>query len=418
MLLNVFDHQEMPFEKLVENLQLERQPNRTSFFQAFFNFIPRQSERFELVSLKAERIYLVERSAKFEFTLYVIESSSEMELDLTYNADLFSHIHMDELLNQYLRVLAQSMEDPYLLINSFSMVTDNARRILPYPGKELPEPEHPPVTEMFLRQVADAPSAIAVEQEGQCWSYAQLAIRAQQIEREILSWGVECGQVVAVHGSRSFDLVASALGVFMSGGVLLLIDPDLPAARQEMMLQSTQAILLLRVEEGSFELPKVEVLGDSRVVRRKTVLEVTSTLPEIKPEDRAYIFFTSGSTGTPKSVQGWHKGLSHFLNWQLTTFDIGVDDRVGQLTHLSFDVVLRDLFTILISGGTLVLPPSDGISPQDVLAWLAEKRISLLHTVPSLARFWLDASSQAVSLSRLRLSFFAGEMLSGELANR
>lgn len=416
--LDVFDHQEMPFERLVEELHIERQLNRTPLFQAFFNFVSRRDEPFEPITLQVERINLIERSAKFDLTFYVFESVSGVDINLTYNADLFSKLHMEELLGQYLSLLVQVSEDVSLPIDALSLVTDTARQILPDPGKVLLEPELPPVTEMFLRQVEETPDAIAVELDGQKMSYAQLAVRAQQVARELLSQGLQPGQVAAVCGPRCFDMIASALGVFIIGGVLLLLDPDLPGVRQEIMLKSSQAVLILRIEQNRVDLPEVVILDNSTGVGGSSLPSAEIPFPKIEPEDRAYIFFTSGSTGAPKGIQGQHKGLSHFLNWQKRTFDIGVNDRVGQLTHLSFDVVLRDLFTILISGGTLVLPPPGGVPPHEVLTWLADNRITLLHTVSSLARYWLDTSSELVNLPNLRLTFFAGEMLSGEFVNR
>jgi amino acid adenylation domain-containing protein len=418
MLLDMFDHQEMPFEKLVEELQPEHQLNRTPFFQAFFNFISRRNDHYELEGLQVERMYMVERSAKFDLTLYVFESSTEMELDLTYNVDLFVYEHMDELLNQYIELLEQVLEKPEISVKMHSLVTNKAKRIIPDPAADLPEPEMPIVTELFFRQVNQTPAAIAVEQGGQYWSYVQLAEQAQKLALELIAHGACPGQVTAVHGVRCFDLVASALAVLLSGGVLLLIDPDLPNARQEIMLQHSHAKYILRVDSEAHDSPTISLLDHSEEWVAETPPVVPGKLPVIKSDDQAYIFFTSGSTGVPKGIRGTHKGLSHFLIWQRNTFSIGKDDRVGQLTHLSFDVVLRDILTILISGGTLVLPPIEAIPPQNVLAWLAAQQITLLHCVPSLVRFWLESSTEPVHLPELRLTFFAGEILHGELVNR
>ncbi len=136
-------------------------------------------------------------------------------------------------------------------------------------------------------------------------------------------------------------------------------------------------------------------------------------LPPIHGEDAAYIFFTSGSTGVPKGVLGCHQGLSHFLQWQRQTFAIGPRDRVAQLTSLSFDVLLRDVFLPLTSGGTLCLPEEG--DQAHVLAWLAREGVTVVHAVPTLLQTWLTQESTGVDLGKLRWLFLAGEPLSGAL---
>ena len=130
------------------------------------------------------------------------------------------------------------------------------------------------------------------------------------------------------------------------------------------------------------------------------------------PDDAAYIFFTSGSTGVPKGVLGWHKGLSHFLQWQGDTFGIGPQERVAQLIHLSFDAVLRDIFLPLTRGATLCVPnEQDTLDAQSLMQWLERERISLVHTIPTLAQAWLAQVPADVCLRSLRWVFFSGEPL-------
>ncbi|MBE9040090.1 AMP-binding protein, partial [Oscillatoriales cyanobacterium LEGE 11467] len=138
-----------------------------------------------------------------------------------------------------------------------------------------------------------------------------------------------------------------------------------------------------------------------------------------EPDAAAYIFFTSGSTGTPKGVLGCHKGLSHFLHWQRQTFNITPPERCAQLSALSFDVMLRDVFLALTSGATLYLPATENrLDPRQILPWLEREKITLIHTVPSLVRSWLRDVSPGVTLRSLRKIFFAGEPLSDRLVGQ
>ncbi len=129
--------------------------------------------------------------------------------------------------------------------------------------------------------------------------------------------------------------------------------------------------------------------------------------------------YTSGTTGVPKGVLGCHQGLAHFLSWQGETFEIGPSDRIAQLTGLSFDVVLRDILLPLIRGATLCLPAPEAIlSGTEILPWLAQQQITVLHTVPTLAKTWLLEVPVGANLSALRWVFFAGEPLSEQLVNQ
>src|SRR5436305_5411400 len=136
------------------------------------------------------------------------------------------------------------------------------------------------------------------------------------------------------------------------------------------------------------------------------------------PDDPAYLFFTSGATGIAKPVVGRQKGLSHLLTWQRETFGIGPDDRSAQLTGVSFDVVLRDIFLPLTSGAALHLPAGDDLGADSILPWLAASGITVLHTVPSLASLWIERVPAGVQLTQLRWTFFAGEPLPESLVTR
>ncbi|MBP5974432.1 amino acid adenylation domain-containing protein, partial [Brasilonema sp. CT11] len=222
-------------------------------------------------------------------------------------------------------------------------------------------------------------------------------------------------------------LIGSMMGVLLSGGVLLTIDPKLPSQRQQVMLQESKAKYLLCIGD---EQPEQKELWKSLVticvdpdagVARNSETDGSSAihLPQLSGDDAAYIFFTSGTTGIPKGVLGCHKGMAHFLNWQRQTFAVGQQDRSAQLTGLSFDVVLRDVFLPLTTGATLCLPAEgDELEPTRILRWLEREQISVLHTVPTLAQSWLVNVPPGVSLRALKRIFFAGEPLKDTLIHQ
>ncbi|OUL35844.1 hypothetical protein BV372_09645 [Nostoc sp. T09] len=425
--LGAYAHQDMPFEKLVEELHVERDTSRNPLFQVWFNMLNLGDMHLELPGLAVEPLSLVEAPSKFDLTLYVLEQQQGIQLQLVYNADLFNAERMQEMLQQFQHLLSQIVAVPQQPISSYSLVTPASQSLLPQPSAILPQPDYELVTALFTSWVDRNPQQTALRQGSSNWSYQELGDRATTIARAMLSTGVKPGDVVAVFGTKSFGLIASTIGVLLSGGVLLTIDPQLPSYRQELMLQTAKAKYLIYIDG---EYPEANELWQSLTLicvdsQTGAVINLTQDenqiieLPQIQADDAAYIFFTSGTTGIPKGVLGCHKGLAHFLTWQRQTFNIGQQDRVAQLTGLSFDVVLRDIFLPLTSGATLCLPePGDNLDPVRILRYLEQEQISVLHTVPSLAQSWLVNVPADVSLQNLRWLFFAGEPLKQTLVQQ
>lgn len=426
MALGAYAHQDLPFEKLVEELHPERNLSHTPLFQVLFNMVNQADSKLDLLGLTAEPLSSSTSESKFDLTLYAIEQKDEVHLDLVYRVDLFSESWMTFFLQQYRHLLEQIVSAPEKLVRSYSLVTPESRVLLPDPSAVLAEPPQELVTNKFLSWAKQTPAQPAVSQGEQTWTYEQLAERAVTFARVLRMSGLETGDVVAVHGRRSFGLVVGMIGTLLSGGVLLLIDYNLPNQRKQLMLKEAGAREILSIgDEGEnawvnadhdLDILSVDAATGSAIDTKSRADLTTISLPEVSPDDPAYIFFTSGTSGIPKAVLGCHKGLSHFLKWQRETFAIGPKDRIAQLTSLSFDAVLRDIFLPLTSGATLCLPGlSDDPGSDDTIRWLKHERISVLHTVPSLAESWLASAVGPFSLLDMRWVFFVGEPLTDAL---
>jgi amino acid adenylation domain-containing protein len=419
--LGAYTHQDLPFEKLVEELHPQRNLNRHPLFDILFNFDDSVSPSLNLAGLTIGPPELTEPLAKFALTLYAGEQQGQLHLRLVYQKALFSAERMRCFLEQFEYLLEQIVAHPEKPIRDYSLVTLQSRSVLPDSTVILPEPQQELVTRLFTGWARRTPDQPAVSCGKRTWTYDELARQADMLARFLVLKGVKRGEVVAVYGTRSFDLICSVMGVLSSGGVLLLIDRDLPVQRQQTMLRQAGVKILVQAGEREPEDRWLEQESDLTILSAgaangrffvQTSPDLKNVcLPELAPNDAAYIFFTSGTTGVPKGVLGCHKGLSHFLGWQRETFAVGPDDRVAQLTNLSFDPVLRDIFLPLSSGATLCLPDdAESLGPDETLSWLENERISILHTVPTLAQSWL-AHSGGVSLKSMRWVFFAGEPL-------
>lgn len=428
-MLGAFSHQEVPFERLVEKIQPERSLSHHPFFDVFINFLqPRSNLRDDLM-LALEPIKLSEPETKFPISVYIVHTAERINFVFTYRKALYSNERMACIAGQFQYLLEQIVQNPDLGIDNYSLAAPSASDILPDPTETINAPNADPVFEMVLHRAAEQPDHPAVEQSGHRWSYQQLSETAQALASALQQTGCQPGEVVAVSGLKSFGLIIGVLGALGSGGVLLTLDPALPPRRIETMLQEAKAKWLIQVASPDFTFPSIQLPEDlsclqisAQTGRLEYGIPYAENLPfnsPVRPEDPAYIFFTSGTTNIPKGVLGTHRGLSHFLTWQRDTFSIGPGDRAAQLTALSFDVVMRDILTPLISGASLCLPdPRTALASEGLLLWLHEQKITIMHTVPAIAFNWLNQAPPGLRFDALRLVFFAGEPLLDTLCLR
>ncbi|MFC1718242.1 condensation domain-containing protein [Candidatus Poribacteria bacterium] len=373
--LDSYTHQDLPFEKLVEELKPERKLSSTPVFQVMLVFHEDVLlDNIKLPGLTLEELPIELGTSRFGFIMSIMNSAEGLKVRLEYNTDLFRPDRMTLMLEQYQYLLEQIAAAPEKAIRSYSLVTPSSSSLLPDPRIAIHEPEHEPITNIFTAWAERTPQHPAICQGDQTWTYGQLAESSHFLARSLLLHGIKPGDVIAISGERSFGLIAGMIGIFMSRGVLLTLDPDLPSHRKQVMINEAGARYLLYVgakrsaDEWMWEsltVIRVDVdTGQAENSERRAQLE-TIPLPELFPEDPAYIFFTSGTTGIPKGILGWHKGISHFLNWQRQTFAVGSSDHCAQLTGISFDAVIRDIFLPLTSGATLHLPAEGDVNTED-----------------------------------------------------
>ena len=422
-----YAHQDVPFEKLVEELQPARQLNRNPIFDVLFNFVKDMDEGFHLPEVTIHKFSRNKLESKFALTMYVTEQESEIHCRLVYQCALFRAERMQSLLTQYHKILEQLVVAPELSIQSYSLVTDESRAWLPDPHVVLEAPSQDSVLTCIRQWAIRTPNQIAIRHGTATLSYCDMLSQSEACAQALQQQGVGVGDVVAIRGPRSSGLIIAILGVWLAKGIILLLNPQLPPARQRVILEASGAKFLAEIRP--IMVPESEtdhVLVPCLVIDASTgdVVPIMPEMDEPKPtwptraaEGSAYVFFTSGTTGIPKGILGSHQALAHFLAWERETIAIGPEDRVAQFTSVSFDVILRDVFLPLTSGATVCLPPGE-TGGHELLAWASTERITVIHVVPSVVNFWLATITKPMPLPSLRWVLFAGEPLNDQLLNQ
>ncbi|GAA0331149.1 hypothetical protein GCM10009087_46640 [Sphingomonas oligophenolica] len=418
--LDGLEHHEVPFDQVVQDIAPDRSANSHPLFETFFNFTPSPPRVLDLPGLRASFEGPEAQRCEFSMVLYVTEWEGALELRLVYQRARYTEARMTALLEQFDAILRQVAADPDRAIGALDLVTRSALTTLPDPAMPIERPEQEPVPASILRWARRTPDEPAVSQGGVALSYADFAARMTRTAARLRAAGLAQGDVVALHGARSAGFIVAMAAVLQAGGVLLTLSPDLPEQRRRLMLEQASARFLLHAGPRQDADAWLDTLAGTTVLMIDAPVDAVPASEPVEPraglEDPAYIFFTSGSTGTPKAVLGTAGGLAHFLDWQRRTFAVGPGDRCAQLTGMSFDVVLRDVFLPLVSGAELVLPRDDEtVASGRSVAWLRAERITLLHSVPSVAETWLLDAGPGEALPSLRLVFFAGEPLTATL---
>jgi amino acid adenylation domain-containing protein/FkbM family methyltransferase len=419
------------FTPLVKVQEWSEVPSGQPLFESlvvFENYPADQALAEQEGSLRVRDVRMAQQT-NYPLTL-VAAPGERLALDLWFQADRFDEVAAEVALGQLETLLCGFVERPDQMVQDVSLLPVEGGGIslppLPDPAVEIAAPPVPSLVDLLLVQRDATPDAPAVEAGGEVWSYRQLLERAGVLAARLKAGGLEPGGVVVLTGERSLALIAAMVAVPLAGGVLLTLDPRLPLERRRLMLEAAKARFLMFCGPSATD---GEALGSTLAVPAE-VLDAAAILAagtpdpagephRPAPDDPAYIFFTSGTTGRPKGVVGRHRGLGHFLDWQCRTFAISGEDRAAQLTGLSFDVVLRDVFAVLVAGGTLCLPPAGSdLAADRILPWLRDAGITVVHTVPTVAQMWLGERPEGLELPALRQVFLAGEALVEALAHR
>ncbi|MEY9624101.1 amino acid adenylation domain-containing protein [Bradyrhizobium ottawaense] len=415
------EHQDLPFEQVVEIVQPPRALDHTPLFQVMLAWENNAVGPLDLPGLSVEAAGEEIDQAKFDLELSLGEHGEEIAGTLGYATALFDQATIERQRGYLLALLRAMAADAQQEVHRIELLSTAERTYLleelnrtaaPYPAERC-------IHELFEVQVHKAPDAVAVVCEDERLSYAELNARANRLAHHLIALGVRPDQPVAICVERSPMMVVGLLAILKAGGSYMPLDPAYPSARLHQVLDDAAPPLLLADVAGRAAFG-ADVPAKVSVVELDAAAPAWASLPEADPDRRAlsltsrnlaYVIYTSGSTGRPKGAQNEHRAIVNRLIWMQDAYGLKPTDVVLQKTPFSFDVSAWEFFWTLLEGATLVLaPPGAHRDPDTLVDLIVSQRITTVHFVPSMLVSFLDAKSVDRCTS-LRQVLCSGEAL-------
>ncbi|HEV7515038.1 MAG TPA: amino acid adenylation domain-containing protein, partial [Thermoanaerobaculia bacterium] len=420
-LLDAYLYQEIPFEKLVEELAPERTLAYSPLFQAMFVFDNTPAPAFALSGLALSPLTVENAVAKFDLTLSLRETPAGLSGSLGYSTDLFDAATLARFTAHFQALLAAALADSETRVAELPLLASGERHQLLVEwndgvaaGLDGATVLHP----QFATQAARTPAALAVISEGEALTYAELDRRANRLAHRLRRLGVGPEVVVGICLERSLDLVVALLGVLKAGGAYLPLDPAYPRERLELLLADAAAPVIVTEKKVAPLLPAVR--AELVLLGRESGEEGPMTPVEsgVGPENLAYVIYTSGSTGRPRGVQVTHGNVARLLSATRPGFGFCPQD-VWTLFHsFAFDFSVWEIWGALAYGGRLVVVPYwVSRSPEAFHELLVEQEVTVLNQTPSAFRQLMRAEeeeaegAEEAGTPALRLVIFGGEAL-------
>ncbi|MFJ8032148.1 amino acid adenylation domain-containing protein [Streptomyces sp. NPDC096032] len=420
--LSAFDHEDLPFERLVEALNPVRSAARHPLFQVMVAAQNSMPDDFGLPGVTGTAYPVLSGTAKFDLSFKFEERRGAdgetlgIRSALEYSTALFDRDTAESIADRLARLLRAVATAPATRLSQVELLTEAERASLVRWNDTSTRPATTELTAELVEHQADAtPDAVALTQSGATWTYRALDERANQYAHRLRALGVGPDSRVALCLRRGPEAVAAILGVWKAGGAYVPLDAEHPAERREFMLADCGATVLLTEADLGDDLSLPERVRLLRADRDEELAAapVHRPAPVAGAGDLAYIIYTSGSTGRPKSVLIEHRGVATRLTDVIERFRLTPADTSLQITALGFDPSVRELFAPLAVGATVALLPADGArDPRVVVDELRAVRPTvILFIVPSLLEAVLSYDLRPADVAALRLVGTGGEAL-------
>ena len=386
--LAAYEHQDLPFERLVEELQPERSLSHTPLFQVLFNYHNAPRTTLTLPNLRVERLPIESDTAKFDLSLAVVDTAEGIRATFTYNVDLFNAETIERMAGHFATLVEGMVANPQQPIDALPLLTHaEMQQIKAWHGDTADFPQLNSVQEIFEAQVEQTPEKTAVSFEEQSYTYAELNQRANQLAHHLQGLGVKPDMRVGLFIDRSLDILVGILGIVKAGGAYVPIDPIYPPDRIRFMLEDVGASLLLTQAELAPELPD---LGEIEIIcldaAWPTIAQNRLVNPPVcvRPANLMYLLFTSGSTGLPKGVAVEHRNFLSYIQGLPQHLDVPSGLNYAMVTTFSADLGSTNVFGALCSGGQVhIISYERAADPPALADYFSRHQIDVMKLVPS-----------------------------------
>ncbi|WP_198299659.1 non-ribosomal peptide synthetase [Tumebacillus avium] len=406
--MEMYRHQEVPFERLVEELQPERNMGSTPFFQVIFGL--------------QNGLEIDNATSKFDMTLMMTERGVQLSGQLEYNADLFDAATIERFTSHYETLLTAIVDDPEQKLWELSLLSDAERQqlLVEWNNTAVAFPELICLHHLFEEQAVRTPQNIAVVDGDRTLTYAELDAEANRLAHHLQEFGVTADAPVGMLIDRSAEMVVALLAILKAGGAYVPLDTEAPPARVEQVLTEAQAIVCLTQEHLQAKIPAAvnAVVLSAEGMAGLSAYPVTAPETDVTSDHLVSIYYTSGSTGKPKGVASTHQGWVNRMCWMQNQHGLQATESVLQKTTLTFDDAAVEFFWPLMVGARIVmLEPGQHKDPRAIIDAAVAHQAAVLQFVPTMLALVVDALTpqDIAGLGQLRLVVSSGEALRSDL---
>jgi amino acid adenylation domain-containing protein len=391
--LEAYQHQDVPFERLVEVLSPERSLNKTPIFQVVFALQNAPMGSQQLSGLEVERIAGDELLVRFDLELHVFEFENEIGFYWLYNKGLFDHARMEQMARHYVKLLDEIVAAPGTPVHALDMLIGDERLLLLRDLNATAQlVQDSSLLSTFERQVSVTPQAAAVVRGETILSYRELNEQANQLAHYLIGEGIGPEDTVAILLEASSEMIVALLGVLKSGAAYLPLDAEMPRGRLEYMLSDAQPALVLSQESLRAALPETAKL---LLLDAPETVAYLRERPSHNPVDEhrvaplscghpAYVIYTSGSTGMPKGVVVTHEGLNNYLQWSARNYNSSQGSGAPAHSSIGFDLTITSIYPQLLMGRPVIFARGQQRNVENLAETLqSSKDLTLVKLTPA-----------------------------------
>ncbi|KZE44088.1 hypothetical protein AV540_01955 [Brevibacillus parabrevis] len=395
--LEAYTHQDLPFEKLIDELELERSLSYSPLFQVMFalqNFqmLTREFEGIEIVPFESKNEAVM---SKYDISLTMAETQNGLIATFDYNTDLFDHSTIVRMVNHFHQLLEGIVARPDSSIQALPLLAadERAQLVSAWNNTAAAYANEQTVHELVCAMAEKMPEQLAVVSAEGSLTYAQLDAKANQLANYLQQQGITPETLVGICVERSSEMIVGQLGILKAGGAFVPMDPAYPQERLAFMMADTGMPFVLTQERLLETLPAGDAAFICLDADWEVIAEESTQAPELAAttDQLAYVIYTSGSTGTPKGVEIEHRALLNLIYWHQNAYTITPDDRASQIAGTAFDAAIWEIWPYMTAGATLYLPQEEiRLIPEKLRDWLVAEGITISFLPTPLAESMLS----------------------------